>query len=133
LSNENLETVRRLAAAFNDRDVDRFVAELDPEVEFHSLRAQLEGRPYVGHEGARRMFADFDEDWAYLRIEVGDLRDTEVAVAPAASISKYPSPSSGDSGKARSSTARSSPSGPTPCGQPASTSRVGGTRARSRL
>jgi ketosteroid isomerase-like protein len=80
LSNENLETVRRLAAAFNDRDVDRFVAELDPEVEFHSLRAQLEGRPYVGHEGARRMFADFDEDWAYLRIEVGDLRDTEEAV-----------------------------------------------------
>jgi ketosteroid isomerase-like protein len=80
VSEENLETVRRLAAAFNERDVDRFVAELDPEVEFHSLRAQLEGQPYVGHEGARRMFGDFDEDWEYLQIDVDDLRDSEDAV-----------------------------------------------------
>jgi ketosteroid isomerase-like protein len=80
LSEENLETVRRLAAAFNARDIDRFLPELHPEVEFHSLRAQLEGRPYVGHEGARKMFADFDEDWDYLRLEVDELRDSEEAV-----------------------------------------------------
>jgi ketosteroid isomerase-like protein len=80
LSEENLNSVRRLTAAFNDRDVDRFLADLHPEVEFHSLRAQLEGRPYVGHEGARRMFADFDEDWDYLRLDLDDFRHTEDAV-----------------------------------------------------
>jgi ketosteroid isomerase-like protein len=80
LSAQNLETVRRLAAAFNDRDLDSFLTHLDPEVEFHSLRAQLEGRPYVGHEGARKMFADFDEDWDYLQIDVEELRDVDDAV-----------------------------------------------------
>ena len=72
---QNLETVRRLVAAFNARDVDGFVAGLDAEVELHPLRAQLEGRPYRGHEGARQMFIDFDDDWDYLRIEIDELRE----------------------------------------------------------
>jgi ketosteroid isomerase-like protein len=80
LSEENLKSVRRLTAAFNARDLDGFLADLHPEVEFHSLRAQLEGRPYVGHEGARKMFADFDEDWDYLHLELDEFRDTEHAV-----------------------------------------------------
>jgi ketosteroid isomerase-like protein len=80
LSEENLKSVRRLVTAFNDRDLDSFLADLHPEVEFHSLRAQLEGRPYVGHEGARKMFTDFDEDWDYLHLELEDLRDTEHTV-----------------------------------------------------
>jgi ketosteroid isomerase-like protein len=84
VSEENLEAVRRLAAAFNDGDVDRFLTDVDADVEFHSLRAQLEGRPYLGHEGARQMFADFEEDWEYLQIEIDDLRaadDEVVAMA----------------------------------------------------
>jgi ketosteroid isomerase-like protein len=75
VSEENLEIVRRLAAAFNARDVEAFVSDLDPEAEIHSIRAQLEGRPYEGHEGARRMFADFEEDWEYVQVEIDDLRD----------------------------------------------------------
>ena len=82
MSEEHLETVRRLAAAFNERDLDAFLADVDAEVEFHSLRAQLEGRPYTGYEGVRQMFADFDEDWEYVQIEIGEFRGAgEQAVA----------------------------------------------------
>jgi ketosteroid isomerase-like protein len=77
LSAENVETARRLVAAFNDRDVERFLADAHADAEIHSLRAQLEGVPYRGHDGIRRMFADFDEDWEYLRVEIDDFRDTE--------------------------------------------------------
>lgn len=80
LSSQNLETVRRVAAAFNAGDVDGFVAGLDPHVELHSLRAQLEGKPYRGHAGARKMFIDFDEDWEELRIEIDELRDADEEV-----------------------------------------------------
>lgn len=83
LSSQNLEAVRRLVAAFNDGDVDGFVAGLDADVELHSLRAQLEGKPYRGHNGARKMFVDFKEDWEYLRIELDELRDAaDWVVAP---------------------------------------------------
>jgi ketosteroid isomerase-like protein len=80
LSAENVDTARRLVAAFNDRDVERFLADTHAESEIHSLRAQLEGTPYRGHDGIRQMFADFDEDWEYLRVEIDDFRDTESSV-----------------------------------------------------
>jgi hypothetical protein len=33
---ENIEAARRAIEAFNDRDIGRFLAECDPEIEFHS-------------------------------------------------------------------------------------------------
>jgi ketosteroid isomerase-like protein len=77
VSAENVDTARRLVAAFNDGDVERFLADTHADAEIDSLRAQLEGTPYRGHDGIRQMFADFDEDWEYLRVEIDDFRDTE--------------------------------------------------------
>jgi ketosteroid isomerase-like protein len=77
VSAENVDTARRLVAAFNDRDVEGFLADAAPDAEIHSLRAQLEGTPYRGHDAIRQMFADFDEDWEYLRVVIDDFRDTE--------------------------------------------------------
>ena len=77
LSAENVETARRLVAAFNDRDVERFLADTHAAAELHSLRAQLEGTPYRGHAGIRQMFADFEEDWEYLRVEIHAFRNIE--------------------------------------------------------
>jgi ketosteroid isomerase-like protein len=74
---ENLATVRRMTAAFNARETEAFLAELDPAAELEPFRAQLEGRRYRGHEGARQMFADFDEDWEYVRLEIDELREAE--------------------------------------------------------
>ena len=77
MSSENVAAVKRLAAAFNARDIESFVAERDADAELHSLRAQLEGRPYRGPDGARRMFVDFDEDWEYLEAEIDELREAD--------------------------------------------------------
>jgi ketosteroid isomerase-like protein len=76
MSAENLEIVRRLVEAFNDRDLDAMSAVVDPEGELHTLRAQLEGRPYRGHAGLRQMFSDFDQDWEFVQLEAEELRET---------------------------------------------------------
>ncbi len=68
MSDENVEIVRQLVQAFNDRDVDAMLPLIHPDAEIESLRAQLEGRAYRGREGVRQMFADFDEDWTFVRI-----------------------------------------------------------------
>jgi ketosteroid isomerase-like protein len=63
--------------AFNDRDFDGMAAELNEDAELYPLRAQLEGKSYRGPEGVREMFADFDEDWEELRIEIDEMRDVD--------------------------------------------------------
>ena len=75
MSAENVESVRRLVAAFNDRDIDGMAAELSEDAELYPLRAQLEGKAYRGPAGVGEMFADFDEDWENLRVEIDEIRD----------------------------------------------------------
>jgi len=65
----NTEVVERLADAFEREDMEGSLACLDPEVQLHPIRARLEGTSYVGHEGWRRMLADWDSDWEGLRLE----------------------------------------------------------------
>ena len=62
MSGGNVESVRRLLDAFNDRDVERMAAENSDDAEIYPLRAQLEGKVYRGGAGMRQMVADFDED-----------------------------------------------------------------------
>jgi ketosteroid isomerase-like protein len=57
MSQENVETVRRVLEAWNTDDLDAFLAELDPEVEWHpSIEPALEGdeTPHMGLDGARK-------------------------------------------------------------------------------
>jgi uncharacterized protein len=75
VSAENVQIVRRLGEAFNDRDLDATFAILHPEAELHPLRAQLEGKAYVGHEGYRELLADFDQDWEYVQMDPEDFRE----------------------------------------------------------
>jgi ketosteroid isomerase-like protein len=72
----NAEVVERLIKAFSEGDVDAALAELDPEVELVPIRAQLEGTNYRGHEGYRRVLADFEEDWGELRLIPEQLRES---------------------------------------------------------
>jgi uncharacterized protein len=81
VSAENVESVRRLLVAFNDRDVDAMAAELSEDAELYPLRAQLEGKAYRGPAGVGEMFADFDEDWENLRIEIDEIHDAGDEVA----------------------------------------------------
>jgi ketosteroid isomerase-like protein len=83
MSQENVEVVRRLFAAFESVDVGNFerrfdeVREiLDPEVEWvaapHSLLATEE---YRGSDGVRRFWTQFLSTWDEYRVEVEELVD----------------------------------------------------------
>jgi ketosteroid isomerase-like protein len=77
VSAENLQIIRELVEAFNGRDLDAAFAVLHPEAELHPLRAQLEGKAYVGHDGLRELLADFDQDWEYVQMDPEEFREAD--------------------------------------------------------
>ena len=77
MSTENVQLIRRLVEAFNDRDIDSVVQDMQPDVELHPLRAQLERKAYRGHDGVREMLADFDQDWEYIQVDAEEFRDAD--------------------------------------------------------
>jgi ketosteroid isomerase-like protein len=83
MSQENVELVHQAADAFNQRDLDAFLALCDPEMEFFSRILELEGGgPYRGHEGVRRWWEglfDVSPDFITEIDEVRDLGDVTLA------------------------------------------------------
>ena len=78
MSAENVEAFKRAIEAYNRRDIDGFLEEIDPEVEwFGALQALLEGRAtvYRGHEGVRQWIRDIDEALAEIRLDLPEIRD----------------------------------------------------------
>jgi ketosteroid isomerase-like protein len=79
MSQENVETVRRAHVAWNTDDLDAFLAELDPEVEWHpSIEPALEGgeTTYRGHDGARQAWDDYRGGaWERLTVRIQEIRD----------------------------------------------------------
>jgi ketosteroid isomerase-like protein len=79
MSQENVETVERAVEAWKADDLDAFLAELHPEVEWHpSIEPALEGgaTAYKGHEGVRRAWADYrGETFERLTPQIEEIRD----------------------------------------------------------
>ena len=78
MSQKNVEALKRVLDASNRRDIESFLETLDPEVEWHpGLAARLEGEAkiYRGREEVREMLREYFEAFAYLRIEVSEIRD----------------------------------------------------------
>ena len=79
MSRENVESVKRFLDAYNRRDVEGMLADLDPGVEWHpALPEALMGRGpavYRGHGGVRSMFADLYGAFAELHVELSEIRD----------------------------------------------------------
>jgi ketosteroid isomerase-like protein len=79
MSQENVEAVRRGVQAWNADDLDAFLAELDPEVEWHpSIEPALEGgeTTYRGHDGARKAWDDYRGGaWERLTMRIQEIRD----------------------------------------------------------
>src|SRR3954453_2650680 len=69
MSQENVEVVRQLIAALNERDVDRYLALCTPEIEINNPTTPLTG-PTRGPEGVRDFFAGVEEASTTFRIEV---------------------------------------------------------------
>ena len=79
MSRENVETVQRAVAAWNADDLDGFLAELDPDVEWQpAIEPGLEGKAttYRGHDGARQIWRqDRGDAWERLTNRPQEFRD----------------------------------------------------------
>ena len=78
MSQENVETFRRGAAAFNSRDVEALVDMMHPEIEWRPLLPVLlggEATVYRGHEGVREIFRELDGAFVELRTDLLEVRD----------------------------------------------------------
>lgn len=75
MASDNVEIVRAAFEAWNRGDHEAWVEAFDESAEFYPLRAQLEGRPYHGRDGARRFIGELEEDWEEVRFEVEEILD----------------------------------------------------------
>ena len=77
MSETNADVVRRMFAAFADRDLDGMLAAIAPEVEFLPVTANLTtgGVPYRGHAGIAQYMEDVAKVWPVLRIEPQEYRE----------------------------------------------------------
>ena len=78
MSREDTETCMRAVEAYNRGDVDGFVDQFDPAVEWRPLNQLMfggEAKVYKGHVGVRRLMDEVDEAFAQVQIEVLEIRD----------------------------------------------------------
>jgi ketosteroid isomerase-like protein len=76
MSKENVELLHQAFDAFNRRDLDAFLALCDPDVEFISYLARVEGgEPYRGHEGVRAWSERLLAVYPDFRAEIEEARD----------------------------------------------------------
>ncbi len=61
--------------AFNRRDLEGFLAFIDPDVRFTPLQAEMEGGgEYVGHDGVRRWWENLLSVFPDLQVEIDQVR-----------------------------------------------------------
>ena len=78
MSHENVEMVRRVADAYNRRDVGAMLDELHPEIEWYPwLQVQLGGEAtvYRGHQGVREGIRDGEDAFSEVRADLSEVRD----------------------------------------------------------
>jgi ketosteroid isomerase-like protein len=78
MSEENVEAVKTLFAAFADRDFEAAAKVLDPSVEIRpAIVGGPEGVVYHGPDGMRQFWADVDAAWAEFRITTEEFQELD--------------------------------------------------------
>jgi ketosteroid isomerase-like protein len=82
VASKDVMVVRAVFAAFAERDVERVLELIDPEVEFSAMTSDYAGRtgPYRGHEGIREYFRDVSLVWEELRLTPREYREVGSSV-----------------------------------------------------
>jgi ketosteroid isomerase-like protein len=82
VSELEVDVVRRMFAAFAERDLDGMVALMDPEVDFLPVTANITtgGVPYRGPDGIRQYLDDVARVWPALRLFPEEIRDLGTVV-----------------------------------------------------
>ncbi len=76
MSEENVALQHRVIDDFNRRDLDAYLALVDPEVEFTPYEVSVQGGdPYRGHAGVRKWWKDSFAVLLEVRAEVYEVRD----------------------------------------------------------
>jgi ketosteroid isomerase-like protein len=78
MSQENVETFKRVLEAYNRRDLEALLQDLDPKVEWHAALEVLlggEGTVYRGREGVRELIRGTDEVFDEMHAEFTEIRD----------------------------------------------------------
>jgi ketosteroid isomerase-like protein len=76
MSQENVESNRRVLATFQRRDLDAFLAFMDPELEFTSRVIPVAGDVhYRGHDGIREWWKDLLTVFPDFQVEAIEIRD----------------------------------------------------------
>jgi ketosteroid isomerase-like protein len=77
MSRENVETVVRFIDAYNRRDVEGMLEDLDPAVEWHPALPLVLGEAtvYQGHEGAREWLRNLYDVADKAEVEYSEIRD----------------------------------------------------------
>jgi len=78
MSQENVELFRRALEAFNRRDLDALLEQLDPEAEWHpGVQSSLEGETttFRGQEEVRKGLQGLIDAFEDLYLEVSEMRD----------------------------------------------------------
>ena len=60
MSRQNVELLRGLFAAYNDRDIEELISYCHQSIEFRSAFAAVGGAVYQGHDGMRSWHRDFE-------------------------------------------------------------------------
>jgi ketosteroid isomerase-like protein len=81
MSEEDLDAVRTLFAAFADRDIEAAAKVLDERVEIRpGIVGGPEGETYRGPEGMGQFWADIDAAWAEFQILPEEFRELDAAI-----------------------------------------------------
>jgi ketosteroid isomerase-like protein len=83
MSEQNVDTMRRLLAALTRRDTDAMLELWDPEAEFMPIMAALEGTVYRGREGLKMWLDEMEDHWEFFEAhpqEFLDLGDRVLAL-----------------------------------------------------
>jgi ketosteroid isomerase-like protein len=78
MSQENGEAFKRAIEAYNRRDVEALLHELDTEIEWRPVLPVVLGGDatvYRGHDGVRQLLRDLDEVLAERQLDFSDIRD----------------------------------------------------------
>jgi ketosteroid isomerase-like protein len=75
MGDENVASVRRFVDAFNRRDLDSVVADIDEAAELHEWPEAPGAQSYRGAEGVRAALDTWFESWDWMRVDIEDIFD----------------------------------------------------------
>jgi hypothetical protein len=75
MSAENAAAARRIVDAFNRRDLDSVLDDLDPEVQLDEWQEAPGAQSYHGPEGVRTGLDSWFETWEWMQVDIQELRE----------------------------------------------------------